>query len=109
MIKSALEKNSIWYNEDTTRTMTSLKLASKMSVDAILSQKSCHVNVADPRCSLTMKSLARVVKVILGKPNAELVSMPPDSMIQYRHVSKPDADIQLAKDVMADEILELAR
>lgn len=55
-----------------------------------------------------MRSLAKVVKVILGKPNVELVSMPPDSMIQYRHVSKPDADIQLAKDVMTDEILELA-
>lgn len=40
MVKSALEKNVIWYNECTTRTLTSLKLASKMAVDAILSDKS---------------------------------------------------------------------
>lgn len=37
MVKSAIEQNVIRYNEDTTRTMTGLKFASKMSVDAILS------------------------------------------------------------------------
>ena len=108
MVKSALEQNVIWYNEYTTRTLTSLKLASKMSVDVILSDTSKHVNVADPRCSLTLKSLAYIIKDILDIPNIMFVSRPPDKLIQYRHVSTPDADTSLARNVMNDEILELA-
>lgn len=108
MVKSALQKKVIWYNECTTRTLTSLKLASKLSVDAILSDTSKHVNVADPRCSLKLKTLAYIIKDILDIQDITFVNRPPDKLIQYRHVSTPDADISLARNVMNDEILELA-
>ena len=37
-----------------------------------------------------------------------IIGYTPDKFIQYRHTSKPDANIELAKDIMRDEILELA-
>ena len=107
MIKSALNKKIICYNDDTTRTMTGLKLASKLSVDSILSNKNHHINVADNRCSLSMKSLAYIIKDILNLDDVNIISYLPDKFIQYRHTSKPDTNIELSKEVMRDEILEL--
>jgi hypothetical protein len=37
-----------------------------------------------------------------------VIGYTPDKFIQYRHTSKPDTNIELAKEVMRDEILELA-
>ena len=107
MIKTALSKQTIIYSDDTTRTMTGLKLASKISVDSILSDKNHHVNVADNRCSLSMKSLAYIIKDVLQLNDINVIGYTPDKFIQYRHTSKPDANIELAKEVMRNEILEL--
>lgn len=108
MIRTALSKKTICYSNDTTRTMTGLKLASKLSVDSILSNKNHHINVADNRCSLSMKSLAYIIKDILRLNDVNIISCLSDKFIQYRHTSKPDTNIELAKEVMRDEILELA-
>lgn len=108
MIKNALENNVITYSNDTTRTLTSLKLASRMSVDVILSDENQHANISDVNCSLTMKSLAQIIKDILGIPQIKLINTEPDKLIRYRHTSIPDANIQLAKDIMQKEVLELA-
>ena len=108
MIRTVLSKKTIYYSNDTTRTMTGLKLASKLSVDSILSNKNHHINVADNRCSLSMKSLAYIIKDILKLNDVNIISCLPDKFIQYRHTSKPDTNIELAKEVMRDEILELA-
>ena len=108
MIQTALSKKTIYYSYDTTRTMTGLKLASKLSVDSILSNKNHHINVADNRCSLSMKSLAYIIKDVLNLDDVNIISCLPDKFIQYRHTSKPDTNIELAKEVMRDEILELA-
>ncbi len=109
MIRTALSKKTIYYSNDTTRTMTGLKLASKLSVDSILSNRNHHINVADNRCSLSMKSLASIIKDILKLNDVNIISCLPDKFIQYRHTSKPDTNIELAKEVMRDEILELAK
>lgn len=108
MIRTALSKKTIGYSNDTTRTMSGLKLASKMSVDSILSDKNHHINVADNRCSLSMKSLAYIIKDILKLNDVNIISCLPDKFIQHRHTSKPDINIELSKEVMRDEILELA-
>lgn len=108
MILTALSKKTIIYADDTTRTMTGLKLASKMSVDSILSDKNHHLNVADSRCSLSMKSLAHIINDILDLTDISIIKCLPDKLIRYRHVSKPDINIELAKDVMRDEIFKLA-
>ena len=108
MIRTALSKKTISYSNDTTRTMTGLKLASKLSVDSILSNKNHHINIADNRCSLSMKSLAYIIKDVLNLNDVNIISCLPDKFIQYRHTSKPDTNIELAKEVMRDEILELA-
>ena len=108
MIRTALSKKTIGYSDDTTRTMTGLKLASKMSVDSILSDKNHHINVADNRCSLSMKSLAYIIKDVLNLDDVNIISYLPDKFIQYRHTSKPNINIELSKEVMRAEILELA-
>ena len=108
MIQTALSKKTIGYSDDTTRTITGLKFASKRSVDSILSDKNHHINVADNRCSLSMKSLAYIIKDVLNLDDVNIISCLPDKFIQYRHTSKPDTNIELAKEVMRDEILELA-
>lgn len=109
MIQTALSKKTIYHSYDTTRTMTGLKFASKQSVDSILSDKNHHINVADNRCSLSMKSLAYLIKDILNLDDINIISCTSDKFIRYRHTSKPDANIELAKEVMRDEILELAK
>lgn len=108
MIKSALVNSTISYSRDTTRTMTGLKFASRSSVDVILSDVNQHANIADNRCSLSMKSLAHIIKDILMLNDIELVETSTDKLIQYRHTSIPDTDVDLAKSIMHDEILELA-
>lgn len=107
MVRSALLEHEIRFADDTTRTMTGLKLASKISADAVLRGRSSIVDVVDPRCSLTMEALAHVVADALGA-NVELKRMPPDRLVRWRHVSEPDADVGLAAEVMHDELLELA-
>lgn len=109
MIKNALSKNVITYADDTTRTLTGLTLASKKSVDVILSNSNQHANIADDRCSLTMKSLAYIIKDILNLTNAEIVKCSPDELIRYRHTSKPDINLELIRSIMRDEVLELAK
>lgn len=106
MIVSAITENKIYYSADTTRTMTDIDFASKMSVDAILSNCNLKVNVADTRCSLTIKSLASIVNSVLDA-NCQLVEQPKDGSIQYRNVSEVDADIHLSKNVMQDHIIKL--
>lgn len=108
MIKTALSKNTIIYADDTTRTMTGLKFANKKSVDVILSNVNQHLNIVDDRCSLTMKSLAYIIKDILQLTDVEIIKCLPDDKIRYRHTSKPDIDLELIKSIMQDEVLELA-
>lgn len=108
MIKTALSKNTIIYAEDTTRTLTGLKFASIKSVDVILSKYNIrHANIVDNRCSVTMKSLAYIIRDLLNLDNVEIIKCLPDKLIRYRHTSKPDADIDLTKSVMQDDIFEL--
>ena len=87
MVKSALEDGVIRYAKDTTRTITDIDIASKWSADVILSKHNMKKNIADERCSLTMKVLADAVNKHF---NGEclLQEMQQDEYIPYRHVSK---------------------
>jgi nucleoside-diphosphate-sugar epimerase len=107
MIKSALKYNRIFFNKNTTRTMTGLKLASEMACSYILSDDDIYKNIADNRCSLTLKSLAHIIGDVLNINNIEYHECSEDNFIQYRHTSKPDEDIELSKSIMKDEIIEL--
>jgi hypothetical protein len=93
MIKSTMTENKIYYSADTTRTMTDIDLASRMSVDVILSNRNLKLNVVDPRCSITMKTLAEVIKHSL-KIACELIEIPADASIHYRTVSVLNSDIE---------------
>jgi hypothetical protein len=108
MIKSALRHRKIFYSRDTTRTMTGLKLASEMSCSCILEEGNLCKNIADCRCSLTMKSLAYIIGAVLDISKIEYRESTTDDFIQYRHTSKPDEDIETAKSIMKNEILALA-
>jgi hypothetical protein len=56
-----------------------------------------------------MKSLAYIIKDTLQLNDINVIGYTPDKFIQYRHTSKPDVNIELSKEVMRDEILELAK
>lgn len=107
MIKSTMTENKIYYSADTTRTMTDIDLASRMSVDVILSNRNLKLNVVDPRCSITMKTLAEVIKHSL-KIACELIEIPADASIHYRTVSVLNSDIEQLSQIMSPHILELA-
>lgn len=107
MIKSALLENKIFYAKNTTRSMTDIEMTSIMSTDIILSNKNIKLNVVDPRNSLTMEALANIVNDVLHA-NCKLIELPPDTSIQYRHVSKVNNNIELSKHIMSPHILELA-
>ena len=99
MVKSALEKGVIRYAKDTTRTITDIDIASRQSADVILSKYNIKKNIADERCSLTMKVLAEAVnKHFNGE--CKLQEMPQDQYIPYRHVSKVHEQLD-------DELYEL--
>ena len=89
MIKSALQSQTITYNADTTRTFTDINLCSKLSVDVILSDCEQHINVADGRCSLTLKSLANIIDTCLFEyglisHHCKLIESEPDKFVRYR-------------------------
>jgi len=87
MVKSAMQDNVIRYAKDTTRTITDIDIASKQSVDVILSSVNMKKNIADSRCSLTMEVLAEAVNRHFGG-KCKLEELPQDEYIPYRHVSK---------------------
>lgn len=106
MVKSALKDNEISFADDTTRTFTDIELASKMAVDAILSNQNELKNVADPRNSLTLEAVAHIVNDVLGL-DCKFTRLDPDPYIRYRQVSNVDVDIATSTDVMRPHILAL--
>lgn len=111
MIFSALTSQKIYYSDNTTRTFTDIDLASKISVNKILSNENCKLNIVDDKNSLTMESLANIINSILKEKfniESKLINLPVDIFIQYRHTSKPDSNIELTKNNMKNSILELA-
>lgn len=114
MIMSALLNNTISFADDTTRTFTDIDLCSKQSVDIILSEKSLHKNVADPRCSITLECLAHIIDEVLYDTklitsHCKLIKKEPDKYVRYRQVSKVNNDVNYTKTVMAPHIIKLAR
>ncbi len=107
MIKSVLKDNTIFYSKDTTRSMTDIDMTNIMSTDIILSTKNLKINIVDARNSLTMEALANIVNDVLCL-NCELIELPKDKSIQYRHVSIVNNNIELSKNIMKQHILELA-
>ena len=106
MISNAINEGKIFYAADTVRTMTGIDTASKMAANAIMIDQNVKVNVADSRCSLTMKSLAKIINSVLGM-NCSLIETTPDSYMRYRSVSNADADIKMATEVLTPHILAL--
>lgn len=110
MLFSGITTQKIYYSKNTTRTFTDIDLASKMSVDKILSNKNCKANIVDNKNSLSMKSLANIINDILTEKlniKSDLIELPIDTAIQYRHTSKPDSNIEEIKNNMKNSILEL--
>ena len=107
MVKSAINSNLIIYNKDTSRTFTNIDYASFEGVNVILRDFSYSMNVADERCSLTLESLAKIVKDVLQLEDCQLVELQPDSYIQYRQVSQVDENIEKSKEVLAPYIKQL--
>ena len=109
MVKDAVTVGKISYADDTIRTMTSVKLATKMACDAILENLDSRLIQADSRCTVSMKMLAEVIQHVL-RIQCELVKMPPDKTIRYRQTSKFEDSVDHMLDVaeiLRDDILDI--
>ena len=107
MVKSALLKNEICYSADTVRTFTDIMLFSEEAAEMIVAEKSYDKNIADTRCTLRMKTAARIANDVLGL-DCRLVEMPADKLVQYRQVSLLSTDYEEVKQIMAPHILDIA-
>ena len=58
MLCDGMFSKAIIYSENTVRTFTSLREASKRAVDVILAPGSADIDLVDKRCCMTMKTLA---------------------------------------------------
>ena len=111
MIYDGLSKKEISYADNTIRTMTSLSLASKLAVDAVLDNRSLDVNVVDERCCTTMKTLAKVVqKLLIDKYNihTNLKPLPEDDYIKQRQIGQLQMNVDNLLDIMESDLLKLA-
>lgn len=103
MVYSALQTNTIYYNKDTTRTITPDWVARKLAVDYSLIDNDGYsiYHLVDNNNSFSLKWLAQMIRYILNdKYNAkqiQLKSIQPDKTIRYRHTSKPDKLINAYK------------
>lgn len=87
MLCDGIFSKSIIYAENTVRTFTGLRSASKQAVDAMLSDKSINIDLADKHCCTTMKTLAKAIRIFLSKTYGiwpKLYAAAPDSYLQYR-------------------------
>ena len=107
MLMSLKNNNYIEYSEDTTRTMTNIDFASKYSTDVILADNNINVNIADKDYSMSMKTLAEVIKISLNRLDCKLIPKPKDTIVQYRHVSKITNDIDFLVKNMSQHIQKL--
>ena len=108
MVKSALLNNVIYYSANTVRTFTDIRLFSKEAAEMIVAEKSYDKNIADARCTLHMKTVARIVNDVLSL-DCRLVEMPADNLVQYRQVSPLNTDYEEVKQIMAPHILDIAK
>lgn len=107
MIESAYKTNKIYFSDDTTRTLTDIDFASKMSVDAILSHSDMRLNIVDNRNSLTMEALAHIIADAIDI-KCDFIKMEADKSIRYRNTSAVNENLQMSKDIMTPHIIELA-
>lgn len=92
MVESAYKHNTIWYNDDTTRTLTSAKYAQNESTNIILSEEHGRYNLSE-NITVYMEELANEIANVVGNvknESIELVKQPPDNKIRYRQTSLPD-------------------
>ena len=108
MVKSAIADNEICYSADTTRTFTDISFFSEEAAKMIVAEKSYNKNIADARCTLHMKTVARIVNDVLSL-DCRLVEMPADNLVQYRQVSPLNTDYEEVKQIMAPHILDIAK
>ena len=108
MVKSALLNNVIYYSANTVRTFTDIRFFSKEATEMIVAEKSYDKNIADARCTLHMKTVARIVNDVLSL-DCRLVEMPADNLVQYRQVSPLNTDYEEVKQIMAPHILDIAK
>ena len=108
MVKSAIVDNEICYSADTTRTFTDISFFSEEAAKMIVAEKSYNKNIADARCTLLMKTVARIVNDVLSL-DCRLVEMPADNLVQYRQVSPLNTDYEEVKQIMAPHILDIAK
>ena len=108
MVKSAIADNEICYSADTTRTFTDISFFSEEAAKMIVAEKSYNKNIADARCTLLMKTVARIVNDVLSL-DCRLVEMPADNLVQYRQVSPLNTDYEEVKQIMAPHILDIAK
>ena len=108
MVKSAIVDNEICYSADTTRTFTDISFFSEEAAKMIVAEKSYSKNIADARCTLHMKTVARIVNDVLSL-DCRLVEMPADNLVQYRQVSPLNTDYEEVKQIMAPHILDIAK
>ena len=108
MVKSALLNNVIYYSASTVRTFTDIRFFSKEAAEMIVAEKSYDKNIADARCTLCMKTAARIVNDVLGL-DCSLVEMPADKLVQYRQVSILNTNYEEVRQIMAPHILDIAK
>ena len=107
MVKSALLNNVIYYSANTVRTFTDIRLFSKEAAEMIVAEKNYDKNIADARCTLYMKTAAKIVNDVLDL-DCSLVEMPADKLVQYRQVSLLNSNYEEVKQIMATHILDIA-
>ena len=108
MVKSALLNNVIYYSANTVRTFTDIIFFSTEAAEMIVAEKSYSKNIADTRCTLCMKTVARIVNDVLGL-DCSLVEMPADKLVQYRQASILNTNYEEVKQIMAPHILDIAK
>lgn len=108
MVKSALLNNVIYYSASTVRTFTDIRFFSKEAAEMIVAEKSYDKNIADARCTLYMKTAAKIVNDVLGL-DCRLVEMPADKLVQYRQVSLLNSNYEEVRQIMAPHIFDIAK
>ena len=89
MVESAYTKGTIWYNDDTTRTLTSAKYAQVEATNIILRDNFGRYNLTE-NITVYMEELAHEVANIVGNiknESIEIIKQPPDDKIRYRQTS----------------------
>lgn len=94
MVRSAVNDHRISYSANTTRTFTSVGLASRMAYDKMMSPGNVICHLVDAKNSIYMKTLASLIVEILeshyGIHHIQMVEMQPDKDVQFRNVDVVD-------------------